>query len=175
MRSFFYGLLLLIPWLALIGIGTWRIVHRTPPAGSLSSAESAAEVTAAHKIPVSWLIRKNDLRGEAAHAKSLLGLYTAVEIGEGKAVRAQDLTRTPKILVAAGKVPYRFPVDASLAADLNARSKVAIFEKGAAVIPESPVLAVECSASCVAILELSLAESAFLSSGPAGLAVMRRQ
>jgi hypothetical protein len=124
-------------------------------------------VTAAHKLPANWLVRDQDLKGDATAKKPFLDLYAASEIADGKTVELSAFTHTPNITLTPGKVLYRFPVDSQLASDLNAGSNIAIFRKGPASIPVAPVLAVECSGGCVAIVELSPAESELVRNLPA--------
>jgi hypothetical protein len=162
MKSFLYGVLLLMPWCAVLTVGSWKVSHRT----SASPAPLQRRVVASHTLPANWLIRETDLKGDAAEKKPFLGLYVVGETAEGHMIALPNLEGTPKASPAAGKVLYRFALTPALSMDLNVGGKLAIFQGGPALIPEASVLAVECGASCVAILELSQAESNVLSAAP---------
>lgn len=171
MKSFLYGVLLLMPWCAVLTVGSWKISHRT----SAPPTPFQPRVVASHKLPANWLIRETDLTGDAAEKKPFLGLYVVSETAEGHAIALPNLERTPKACPSDGKVLYRFALTSALSMDLNAGGKLSIFQGGPALIPEASVLAVECSASCVAILEVSQDESNVLSAAPPGKLVAIRR
>ncbi len=145
--------------------------------GCLSASQKSTlpHGTATHAMPVNWRVSAEDVTGMPGAE----GRYIACAAGPGDPLIQEDLQPAPKIAPADGRLAYSFPLKLNSAVDrsLNAGMKVQVFEEsGPALVTKAQVLTVICDDSCVAILEVTPAESQLLMrEGPAKLRLVPRQ
>jgi hypothetical protein len=113
--------------------------------------------TARRAMPVNWLVSTKDAAGLGLVA----GRYLACQVKADDPVVLQELVDRPKFSPAAGNEIYSVPVDSQSIEDLaiNAGIKVQVLRNvGPMIVASARVLAVFCSTSCIAAIEVTPAE-----------------
>jgi hypothetical protein len=167
--------LIAIVWAGLIAAGAVHISRKAklppgPPVasgGCLSQSEKSRlpHWTAVRALPVNWLVRTNDLRDPGGPASpgaaAFFGKYLVCKAAAGEIITESNLALRYAAPVVAGKVLFALPVSARDSSALNASNHISVLD-GSEVVSNVEVAAIDCEASCTALLVVSPAESELL-------------
>jgi hypothetical protein len=151
------------------GMGRHRLVW-VPPfqnqgRGCLSFTQKGAiqHALAGRPMPINWRIGVGDLDwGKEQDHPDFTGKYVACKLELGEPIVASDTRDEPVIALADGKISYilKSGTQSSHLQDLNVGAHLDLFgATGAPVATNARVIAILCTNSCSAVLELTPAES----------------
>jgi len=165
-----------ILWAALLTGGAVHIWRQAkdpasapPPSGGCLPQSAKTRLphwTAVRDLAENWLVRNEDLRdpgggNTAPAASAFVGKYVVCKAAAGETLVEADLAPGYRVTVVAGKQLFSLQLSPQDPSTLNAGSRVSVLD-GSEIVHNVEVAALDCSASCRAVLQVSQAESDLL-------------